>query len=111
MTTTLVNLCPYTIAIISDEGEPLYTVQPSGSLARVTQNEEMLEIPGLPCKIIHPQFGKVKGLPPAKPGVFFIVSRLVAAASPDRTDLLIPGPLIRDKDGNPIRWCRELSII
>ena len=35
---------------------------------------------------------------------------LVASACPDRSDLLVPGPLVRDSEGKVI-GCRGLSII
>jgi hypothetical protein len=36
------------------------------------------------------------------PGVYYIVSRIVAEALPERTDLLFPDGIIRDADGTPI---------
>lgn len=110
MTTQLINLCPHTINILDEEAAPIITVQPSGNVARVSQSEEIVAVPGLPCKITRQTFGDVVGLPEATPGVFFIVSRLVAAACPERDDLLIPGPLVRDDAGNPI-GCRGLSVL
>ena len=110
MTTKLINLCPHTINILDEEASPVLTVQPSGDVARVSQSEEIVAVPGLPCRITRQTFGDVVGLPEATQGVFFIVSRLVAAACPERTDLVIPGPLVRDADGNPV-GCRGLSVL
>ena len=110
MTTKLINLCPHAINILDDAGKPVLTVQPSGELARVSQTEEVVAIPDLPCVVTRQTFGTVTGLPDATPGVFLIVSRLVAAACPERTDLVIPGPLVRDADGNPV-GCRGLSVL
>ena len=108
--TTLVNLCPHTIDILNETGLPALTVAPSGTVARVSQREEAVDFPDLPCRVTRQVFGEVVDLPESRPGVCFIVSRLVAAACPERKDLVIPGPLVRDESGNPV-GCRGLSII
>ena len=110
MTTKLINLCPHTIDVLNDAGLPALTIAPSGTVARVSQREEVVDFPGLPCRVTRQVFGEVVDLPPVTPGVCFIVSRLVAAACPTRTDLLIPGPLARDESGNVI-GCRGLSVL
>ena len=53
-------------------------------------------------------FGDTTGLPEAHPGVFNIVSRIVAEANPTRTDLLMTFDLVRDADGKPI-GCKGFS--
>ena len=110
MTTKLINLCPHTIDVLDETGLPALTVAPSGTIARVSQREEVVDFPDIPCRVTRQVFGKVVDLPPVTPGVAFIVSRLVAAACPERKDLVIPGPLVRDESGNPI-GCRGLSIL
>ena len=110
MTTKLINLCPHAINVLDDAGKPVLTVQPSGELARVSQTEEVVAIPDLPCVVTRQTLGTVTGLHDVNPGVFLIVSRLVAAACPEGDDLLIPGPLVRDDAGNPI-GCRGLSVL
>ena len=52
--------------------------------------------------------GHVTNLPEERPGTFYIVSRMVALAEPERRDLLIPGPLIKEKDGEVI-GCKGLT--
>lgn len=110
MTTKLINLCPHAINVLDEEANPVITVHPSGNVARVSQSEEIVAVPGLPCKITRQVFGEVVDLPESQSGVCFIVSRLVAAACPERKDLVIPGPLVRDESGNPI-GCRGLSVL
>ena len=105
MTTKLINLCPHTIDVLDETGLPVLTVAPSGTVTRVSQQEEMVDVPDMPCRVTRQVFGEVVDLPPVTPGVAFIVSRLVAAACPDRKDLFIPGPLVRDESGNPIGCC------
>ena len=108
--TKLVNKCPHNIDIVDENGTLIITLEPKGNPARVSQTEEVVAMPGVPCRVTRQTFGKVEGLPDAAPGVCFVVSRLVAAACPERKDLLIPGPLVRDDAGNPI-GCRGLSVL
>lgn len=39
------------------------------------------------------------GLPEPKPDTWYIVSRIFAQTYPERSDLLIPGDMVRDKNG------------
>ena len=110
MTTKLINLCPHTIDILDEAGFTALTVAPSGTVARVSQREEAVDFPGMPCRVTRQVFGEVVDLPESQPGVVFIVSRLVAAACPNRKDLFIPGPLVRDESGNPV-GCYGLSTL
>ena len=112
MTTKLINLCPHTIDVLDECGFPALTVAPSGTVARVSQREEVVDFPDLdlPCRVTRQVFGEVVDLPEATQGVCFIVSRLVAAACPERKDLFIPGPLVRDESGNPV-GCHGLSTL
>ena len=52
--------------------------------------------------------GTVSGLPEPQDGVLFVVPRIVAAACPDRTDLVIPFDDVRDHAGRVI-GCRALA--
>lgn len=60
--------------------------------ARVGQipGQELPQINGVRV-FSAPTNGKVVGLPDPRPGVFLIVSAMVAGAAPGRDDLLIPG--------------------
>ena len=109
-TVKLVNKCPHLITIVDDEANPIVALEPKGTPARVSQTEVVLEVSGFPCKVTKQVFGQVEDLPEPAPGVAFVVSRLVAAACPERKDLVIPGPLVRDESGNPV-GCRGLSIL
>lgn len=105
-----INLTPHVISIITTTGTTV-TIPVSGIIARVSQSEVLLEVlDGIP--ITRQTFGEVVDLPAASceaAGVYYIVSRMVAsAAGGDRDDLLIPGPLIRGEDGQPV-GCRGLS--
>lgn len=54
--------------------------------------------------------GAVENVPYPEEGVYYVVSRLVAEALPQRTDFLVPGPLVRDANGQPC-GCKGLAII
>lgn len=103
-----VNCTPHVVDIVKEDGSIL-SIEPSGIVPRCTQLEDKLvSIYGF--TITRQTFGKVIGLPEAKIGVYLIVSRLVASAAKDRTDLLVPGPMVRGEDGRPC-GCRGLSVI
>lgn len=119
--TLLVNLTPHNVNVI-DYG----TIPSSGQVARVSVEktdsgfidvtcphcvngcEHCSNQLAIPVKISTSKFGKVEGLPDPQPGVLFIVSRLVLQACPERTDLVAPGDLVRDENGNVI-GCNGLS--
>lgn len=53
-------------------------------------------------QISVPEYGEVVNLPEEKKDTYYIVSQMVAAALPDRLDLLYPGELVRDEKGLPV---------
>jgi hypothetical protein len=103
---TLMNLTPHTIDIRSDLGDLILSVPPSGHVARVSQT--LAPVTGLypGVTIYRRTFGEVVGLPEPQGGVDYVVSAMVAAASP-REDVFSPGELIRDADGKPV-GCKGL---
>ena len=103
-----VNLTPHTLNVITSDGS-IQAIEPSGSVARCSQTEEVVkEVDGI--VITRQTFGDVVGLPPQEEGTIFIVSRMIAAACPDRNDLMIPGPLVRDEKGVVV-GCKGLSVL
>lgn len=105
-----INLTPHTINIFDSEGNHVLDIPTSGMVARCAQHEQAIcEIDGVP--VTRQYFGEVQGLPEPEEGTFLIVSRMVAeAVGLSRTDLLVPGPLVRNEAGQPI-GCRGLSRI
>lgn len=104
--TTLINLTPHAINIIGSAGT--VTVAPSGTVARCSQTSTPAgEVNGIPLS--RTVFGEVQGLPAPEEGVLLIVSALVRAALPGRTDLASPGELVRDAAGNPV-GCKGLIV-
>lgn len=104
----IVNCTPHEINIVKEDGSIL-TIEASGIVPRCTQTEaHVTSINGI--AVTKQVFGEVINLPEAQPGVFLVVSRLVASAAKGRKDLLVPGPMIRGEDGRPC-GCRGLSVI
>ena len=100
-----VNLTPHAINIV---GDATVTIPPSGRIARVTSTSSPVgEVEGVPLH--RTSFGAVEGLDDPQEGVVQIVSAMVRAALPGRTDLASPGDLVRDGAGQVI-GCRGLII-
>ena len=105
----LVNLTPHTLNIECEDGT-FIKLEPSGKVARVSvENKPHLTVSAGEVSIptTLPVFGEVEGLPEPQDGVILITSLLVAARV-QRVDVLSPGELIRDTDGNVI-GCKGLS--
>ena len=115
-----VNLTPHPIVVVAEKAdgsfETLATIPPSGVVARVTVEEEVLdnETSSYPFQLVRNKIGGVTGLPPVEenPPVdtgfcpqreLFIVSRMVLDALPKRDDVVAPdtGPTAyRDPRGH-----------
>lgn len=92
---TLVNLTPHPVTIATR------TIPPDGRIPRVGESITPVGvIDGLP--VVQISLGQVTGLPEPRPGIWYIVSRMVAEAAPYRDDLLIPGKQIRDEQGRVV---------
>ena len=96
-TPVIINLCPHTIRL-NDGTE----YEPSGVVARVSA--EYMKLAHFHFKAtFRVVYGEVTGLPAPQDGVDYIVSGMVAAACPERHDLLVPAtghPEAVRKDGN-----------
>ena len=105
----LINLCPHKVDILCEDGSVL-TIAPSGIVPRCSQTEvKVASVNGI--AITKQTYGEVYDLPDPVEGTLYIVSRMVAAAMPNRHDLVIPGPVFRDPEtGNPT-GCRGLSVL
>ena len=93
-----INLTPHEIHEVSS-GMRL----PSVGLARVKAvTKKVTSIEGV--DIYRSEFeGALEGLPKAHKGVIYIVSALALNAVPaDRTDVVAPGNLVRDAQGQPV---------
>lgn len=104
-----VNLTPHSVSFVGADNEVVRTVEPSGSLARVSAKTVVIgECDGLP--ITTTEFGEVEGLPEPCDDTIYIVSSLVAQRCRDRHDVFIPNESIRDSNGRII-GCKSLGRI
>lgn len=102
----IVNCTPHALNIVTAHGT--VTVAPSGTVARCSQTSTPAgEVNGVPLS--RTTFGAVVDLPEPVEGVILVVSALVRAALPSRTDLASPGELVRDAAGNVI-GCKGLIV-
>lgn len=96
--TRLVNITPHPVTIAG------VTIEPTAPPARVAEGVDecsALSTPDghlIPVADIYPQ--RVVDLPPPREDTIYIVSRAVAAACPDRDDLMVPDGRARDRDGS-----------
>jgi len=113
---TVVNLTPHSLDVADKNGDVIITIPPSGDPARVAQSDRcvyMLPVEttdgenGGVIPVYTGAYGDVVGLPEPKPGIIYVVSRIVRERVPDRSDLYSPGPLIRDGAGLPVS-CKGL---
>ena len=111
--TRLVNLTPHEVVIHHYH----YTtrVAPSGIVARVAQKTCAIQtawdaVSHTQCiPIVRSEYGAVEGLPAPVEDTIYIVSGMVRAALPTRTDIASPANLVRDVEGKII-GCKALEI-
>lgn len=94
----LINLTPHPLKIHTTDG--IKTIEPSGSIARVTSQEENAgDIDGIP--VLRRKTGEPTGIPAPQKDTIYIVSSLVLAAT-DRPDVVAPDTgsgAVRDDQG------------
>ena len=101
----IINCTPHDVNVLAfgeSQTFPKCEVPP-----RLTQKTERVDVI-MGIVISETSFGEVKDLPKETEGIKLIVSRMVLAACPTRTDLLVPNELIRDENGQ-IRGCKSLA--
>ena len=103
----IINCTPHGLVFVDDAGKVIRTVEPSGILPRVSSTITVVgDIDGIPDEVTS--YGEVVGLPEKKDGAILVVSAMVAARLPDRSDIRIPGRQVRDDKGR-IVGCKSLS--
>ena len=105
---TIINLTPHPVNLLDVDANVIITFHTEG-LARCSQNDVIIGKLNKDIILTKTSYGEVIGLPEQSPRTFYIVSRLVRNALPNRTDLLVPNQLIRDSEGQ-IVGCRSFSI-
>ena len=81
-TSAIINLCPHVVRLNDGTEYP-----PSGVVARVSAKYKVISTNPTCYSVVY---GEVTGLPAHQDGVGYIVSGMVAAACPERHDLLVP---------------------
>jgi hypothetical protein len=106
------NLTPHPVTITTDTGSVHCAPEsgPQPRLDEVRQTAEPVVIDGLRVPMARVSGGPVAGLPEPTPDTLLLVSRLVAEASPGRTDLVVPYDLLRDEAGR-VLGCQSLARI
>jgi len=85
----LINLTPHIVKICDENGSIIREIPPTPPAARVGSTlVEREPIDGIPFS--ETIFGEVENLPAPQDGIFYIVSQIVIAACPGRTDLVRP---------------------
>ena len=74
-----INLTPHAINVFDDGGNIILSLPPSGEVARVASNRELVGHLG-PVPVFKTVFGDVVGLPDPRPDTVFVVSTLVLSA-------------------------------
>jgi len=96
------NLTPHALSLVGANGT--ITVPSTGIVARLAVTRTALSpviVDGVELAVSLPSLGEVTDLPVAEDGVILVVSALVAGAV-NRPDVMSPGELIRDSNGNVI---------
>ena len=92
----IINLTPHTINEVTTGTK----IPASGRVVRLKLSTvKSKEIAGMP--VFESVVESVEGLPEAQPDTYYLVSAIVLAACPERNDLLSPGNLVRDENGQP----------
>ena len=100
----VVNLTPHPIHILDKDGTQLLTIPPGGNAVRVDMVKkpaDSITVGGRNIPVHNVSYGNVQGLPDPNPDTVYIVSSVVAQAVA-RDDVLVPGDLVRDSDGNVV---------
>ena len=110
---TITNCTPHDINIVREDGSVVATIPASGILPRcqaTTEEVDTVEVDGVTIPLTASHFGEVTDLPEASDDTLFIVSRVVADASPARHDLVVPDQLVRNEAGQVV-GAKSLSFV
>lgn len=92
---SFINLTPHEVNLLNEENKVILTLPKCENPPRLKEETVVVgEVNGFP--ITKTVFGVVSYMPKAVKGVYYIVSRLVLLAYPNRKDLLAPNQIVRD---------------
>ena len=107
----IINLTPHSINVIGEDNSVAITIEASGNVARCSQTIDIVDtinVNNIAIPVSSSSYGEVVDLPAPQDDTYYIVSRLVMSACPNRQDLLVPNDLVRDEAGRVI-GCRSLA--
>lgn len=114
MEVKIYNLTGHTVNIWNrEETGIILSILPEMFVPRcrqVTNTEAMVEFRGVEIPFTRTIYGKVLDLPDEEPGVYYIVSKIIAERCPERADLKIVNGLVRGINGEVI-GCKSLGSI
>ena len=94
----IINLTPHTI----NETTTGTSFKPSGIVARVATKQIQVDTIPNNIPVYETTFGEVVGVPDEQENVMYIVSAMCLNAMANREDLIAPGNLKRDENGQPV---------
>lgn len=110
--TEIINATPHELVIFDEDHNPLLRLPKSGRPFRVaerTTTHEPITAADHRIPVVRISFAEIEPpLPAPVDGTWWVTSHLVAAAAPERDDLLIPTQVVRDAAGR-ILGCRALG--
>lgn len=101
----LKNLTPHEVCVYKLNGvtpDLDLVIEAGGAVARVSCEYMKVDKTVEGVDMYRTVFGEVTGLPDYEEGVYLLVSAMVREALPLRSDLVSPGQLLRDDNGNVI---------
>lgn len=111
----IINLTPHAVNIVNNDNSVAITIEASGNVARCSQTIDIvdtidltIDLNNVAIPVSSSSYGEVVDLPAPQDNTYYIVSRLVMSACPNRQDLLVPNDLVRDEAGRVI-GCRSLA--
>jgi hypothetical protein len=106
----LINLTPHAVQIFGTDSSVL-VLPACHSPARLSEHAmlfKLIKIHDMEIRISGVEYTSVYNLPDKLEDTLYVVSQMVAQASPERDDLLFPYDVIRNEDGT-IFGCKSLA--
>lgn len=97
----IINLTPHALTIFDSDRRVVRIVEASGTVARVSVNRRLIAVED-GIEFYATTYGEPVGLPEPQPNTIYVVSGLLRAAVPERSDLWQPGELLRNDAGQPV---------
>jgi hypothetical protein len=116
----IINKTPHKVTLVTESGNIDFLPDAEPARVSVTDREvdslQLGEVSGsiVSGSIVKASYGDVTGLPEPNDSpdikIFYLVSRFVQAALPERSDLLVPTKLVRDELGNVV-GCKAFEVL